>query len=118
MTDKFLIIHMTESSGTRMPEADDQRMLDAWVEAGADKLGPGSMVGGPERAKSVMVREGRTLITDGPFPEFKEWFAGFDIVDGESAEEVAAYMALHPSAPQGRVLVLPLIRHPWETAPA
>ncbi|WP_105565515.1 YciI family protein [Microbacterium halophytorum] len=114
MTEKFLVIHMTESTGTPIPEDEDRRMLDAWAQAGRDRLGQGSMVGGPEQAKSVMVREGRTIVTDGPFPEFKEWFAGFDLVDGESVEDVAAYMAQHPSAPQGRILVLPLVEHPWE----
>jgi hypothetical protein len=40
-----------------------------------------------------------TLITDGPFQEFKEWLAGYQIVDVESEEraiEIAARLSAVP----------------------
>ena len=66
------------------------------------------------QAKSVAVRDGRTLITDGPFPEFKEWFAGYDLVTADSIDEAAAFMAKHPVAVLGRIYILPLVELPWE----
>ncbi|MCD1269873.1 hypothetical protein B5M43_013680 [Microbacterium sp. MEC084] len=69
---------------------------------------------GPERAKSVVKRDGEVLITDGPFPEFKEWFAGYDLITAESIDEAAALMAAHPTAVAGRMYILPVVPLPWE----
>jgi hypothetical protein len=112
----YLVLHLTDSSGSPLPEAEDQRMLEAWAREGDDAgaLGSGAPVAGPERAKSVTVRGGQTLVTDGPFPEFKEWFAGYDLLEADSIEEAAAFMAKHPTAVAGRVLILPVVSLPWE----
>jgi hypothetical protein len=55
---------------------------------------------GPDLAK-VVTSNGRdaTVVTDGPFPEFKEWIAGYQIVDVESearALEIAAKISAVP----------------------
>jgi hypothetical protein len=55
---------------------------------------------GPELAK-IVTSDGRTapVVTDGPFPEFKEWLAGFQIVDVESearAIEIAGLVSAVP----------------------
>lgn len=112
----YLVIHMSDPTGTPLPETEDRRMLESWIQEGeADgRLGLGGPVAGPESAKSVVVRDGRTLVTDGPFPEFKEWFAGYDLVEADSIDEVAAYMAGHPVAVAGRILILPVVKLPWE----
>ena len=91
-------------------------MLESWAQEGIDAgtLGSGSAVAGRDRAKSVVVRNGETIVTDGPFPEFKEWFAGYDLLEAESIDEAAAYMAKHPTAVLGRVLILPMVKLPWE----
>ena len=47
----------------------------------------------PETAATVRVRDGETLVTDGPFAETKEFTAGFDVLecaDLDEAIEVAA----------------------------
>ena len=117
-TQQFLVIHMTDSTGSTLPQDEDQRMLEAWAQEGADAgtLDSGSPVAGPDRAKSVVVRDGQTIVTDGPFPEFKEWFAGYDLLEAESIEEAAAYMAKHPTAVLGRILILPTVELSWEEA--
>jgi hypothetical protein len=55
---------------------------------------------GPELAK-IVASDGVTapVVTDGPFQEFKEWLAGFQIVDVESearAIEIAARLSAVP----------------------
>ncbi|GAA1723081.1 YciI family protein [Microbacterium paludicola] len=116
MTSKYLVLHMTDSTGSRLEREEDKRMLESWAGEGeaAGILGPGAPVAGPEQAKSVAVRDGRTLITDGPFPEFKEWFAGYDLIEADSIDEAAAYMSKHPTAVSGRMYILPVVRLPWE----
>lgn len=58
----------------------------------------------PAQAKMVRAAsDGSPIITDGPFPEAKEFLAGYWIVDVESAEEayrIAARASLAP-APAG-----------------
>jgi hypothetical protein len=41
----------------------------------------------PETAATVRVRDGETLVTDGPFTEAKEFIAGFDIIDVADLDE-------------------------------
>lgn len=56
----------------------------------------------PVNARIVQARNGAPpAITDGPFPESKEFLAGFWIVDCESAER-AAEIAAKASAAPGR----------------
>lgn len=116
MTQQYLVLHLTDSTGTQLARDDDRRMLESWAKEGEDagRLGSGAPVAAAEHAKSVVVRDGAVLVTDGPFPEFKEWFAGYDLVEADSIDEAAAFMAKHPTAVAGRILVLPLARLPWE----
>lgn len=116
MSNQYLVIHMTDSTGTAIPAEVDQRMLDSWVEEGEAKgmLKLGAPTAGRDEAKSVVVRDGEVLVTDGPFPEFKEWFAGYDLITAESIDDVAELMSKHPTAIAGRMYVLPLVKLPWD----
>ena len=54
---------------------------------------------GPDLAKIVTSDGTAPMVTDGPFQEFKEWLAGFQIVDVESEEraiEIAARLSAVP----------------------
>ena len=61
-------------------------------------------------AKSVRVREGQTLLTDGPFAETKEQFGGYYLVDVKSLDEALRWAAKIPSARYGTIEVRPV----WE----
>src|SRR5260370_14848581 len=61
-------------------------------------------------AKIVRVREGRPLITDGPFSETKEQVAGFYVVEAADENEVMAMAARIPWARHGAVEVRPVLR--------
>jgi hypothetical protein len=55
---------------------------------------------GPEQAKVVRARKGGApAVTDGPFPEAKEFLAGFWIIDCESPERAVAIAAKASAAP-------------------
>jgi hypothetical protein len=65
---------------------------------------------GPELAKEVTAGAGAPVVTDGPFVEFKEMLAGFQVVDVESEEralEIAAQVSRVP-APGGVPLEQPI----------
>jgi hypothetical protein len=70
------------------------------------------VLAGPDLAK-VVTFDGATapVVTDGPFPEFKEWLAGYQVVDVDSearAIEIAARISAVPG-PGGRSIEQPII---------
>ena len=56
----------------------------------------------PPNLAKIVTSDGTTpIVTDGPFQEFKEWVAGYQIVDVESEEraiEIAAKLSAVPGA--------------------
>jgi hypothetical protein len=63
----------------------------------------------PSLTKRVLVREGRTMTTDGPFAEVKEQLAGFYLIECESIERAVEYAAMVPEAIFGLVEVRPVM---------
>lgn len=52
----------------------------------------------PGTAATVRVREGETLVSDGPFAETKEFVAGFDLLECADLDEAIEVAAKHPSS--------------------
>jgi len=59
-------------------------------------------------ATTVRVRDGRTLITDGPFAETHEHLGGYYILDCATLDEVLALAEICPFAADGGIEVRPL----------
>lgn len=60
-------------------------------------------------ARSVRVRDGQRVITDGPFAETREVLGGFYLIDVPTLEEAVDIAARHPGARVGTVEVRPLL---------
>jgi hypothetical protein len=82
------------------PWVDDLRAQGTWLVG--DQLAP------PRRARTVRVRDGRRLVSDGPFAETKEAVGGFDLLECGSLEEAIDIAATHPLAEVGAIEVRPL----------
>ena len=65
----------------------------------------GNPLGPTAAAKTVRVRDQKTLVTDGPFAETKEQLAGYFLVDVNDQAEAAAIAARIPAARRGSVEV-------------
>jgi hypothetical protein len=63
----------------------------------------------PTRAKRVSVSEGRTVTSDGPFPEAKELLGGFYLIDCDSEERAVEIAARIPEAQLGLVELRPVM---------
>ena len=80
------------------------------------------VLAGPDLAK-VVASDGVTapVVTDGPFGEFKEWVAGFQVVDVDSEEraiEIAAKLSAVPG-PGGRSIEQPIqVRRIMDASPS
>jgi hypothetical protein len=62
----------------------------------------------PSAATLVSVRDGRTLTSDGPFAEAKEYLAGFYLVDVAGLDRAVEIAARAPDAATGSVEVRPV----------
>jgi hypothetical protein len=65
-----------------------------------------------ETATSVRVREGKRMVTDGPFAETREQLGGYFLIDAENLDEAIAVAARVPMARKGTVEVRPVIDLP------
>jgi len=98
--------------GTPAAPFDDQAVMDegeAWrldLQArGLQVLG--NALEGPETATTVRVRDGETLLTDGPFIETKEFIAGIDVVSCADRQQAIQLAAAHPIARYHTIEVRP-----------
>jgi hypothetical protein len=59
-------------------------------------------------ATTVRVRDGKVMVTDGPFTESKEWIAGLAIIECEDLDEAIEQALRHNMAYQGRLEIRPI----------
>lgn len=94
------------SAGSDEPESfpwlDD--VIARGIRLDGDRLRP------PREARTVQVRDGEVLVSDGPFAETKEVICGYDVLDCASLEEAVAVAAAHPVAAFGKIEVRPFWR--------
>jgi hypothetical protein len=94
------------------PDTDtaDEPDVDAWVaenDAAGRRL-QGSVLAPTSAATTVRVRNGRLLVTDGPFAETKEVIVGFDLLECADLDEAIEVARAHPMARHGRLEIRPL----------
>lgn len=110
----MLLVYMNENAMT-----DDER-LHCYVESAQltqDLNTKGQYVAaGPlhpvSTATSVRVREGKRLVTDGPFAETREQLGGFYIVEARDLDEALAIAEKIPPAKYGTIEIRPLMEIP------
>jgi hypothetical protein len=110
----MLLIYGNEATSATWTQADYQaEMQDYWrynqdmQERGV--LVAGEALKGTETATNVRVRDGKTLITDGPFAETKEQLGGFYILDCKDLDEAIELAARIPGALHGTVEIRPIV---------
>jgi hypothetical protein len=86
--------------------ADDARAAGVLVD--------GDELGATRDATTVRVREGDTLVTDGPYAELKEALGGYFILECQSMDDALDWAARIPGAHHGAVEVRPVYVDPEE----
>jgi len=69
----------------------------------------GEVLDHPSSSTVVRIREGETLLTDGPFAETKEQLTGYFIFECDNLDEALALAARIPGARHGAIEVRPLL---------
>ena len=87
-----------------------QELVEKGALVGANQLQPGST------ATVVSVRDGETIVTDGPFAETKEVLGGYYLIDVETLDEALEWAAKIPSARLGHVEVRPVVMRQAEVS--
>jgi hypothetical protein len=89
----------------------------AWTKLARDLHASGKLFGASplhpvKSARSVRVREGKTMVTDGPFAETREQLGGFYLVDAKDLDEAIAIASRIPPAKLGTVEIRPVLEIP------
>jgi hypothetical protein len=74
-------------------------------------LGDGFELDSPKTAKTVRVRDGETIVTDGPFAETKEQIGGLIEIEAEDLDAAIAIAAQIPVVFRAAVELRPVIEH-------
>lgn len=97
-----------EASRLRSEEIPKWSQLMAWLgEKGIET--DGLELDGPSKAKTVRVRHGEALITDGPYVETKEQIGGYFLVELDDLDQAIELATRIPVVHKGSVEIRPLI---------
>lgn len=123
----ILMMNMMKSNGAPFPgwsPKDIQRHIEFMMTLNKDLRESGQLVSAeglsfPDQAKLVRAGKDGTPITDGVFPESKEFLAGYWVVDVDTPEEAYAIAARASAAPGigGTPLNMPIEVRPIMSAP-
>src|SRR5205823_1414554 len=109
----MLMICRDEGAWEKMSVAERQKIYWDTVKVSEELTARGQYLGGfplypASSATSVRVRDGRRLVTDGPFAETREQLGGYMIIDVKDLDEALAVAARVPLARTSTVEVRPV----------
>src|SRR6267142_1295446 len=109
----LLLIYHSEAGWGKMTSADTADLYREYGQLRDELAGKGKFLGGNQLATTTMattvrVREGKRVVTDGPFAETKEQLGGYFLVDANDLDEAIAIAARIPSARNGTIEVRPI----------
>jgi hypothetical protein len=110
----MLIVHHDEAVFEKIEKEKRQQMLAESIELthqlhAAGQYLSASPLQSAATAVMVRVREGKPLVTDGPFIETREQIAGYFLVNAQDLNEAVRIATRVPGARIGTVEVRPLI---------
>jgi hypothetical protein len=111
------LIYDAESTWETMPEEERNAVYGEYMEFTQSIKDSGNHVAGDalqpiSTATSVRVRNGETLVTDGPFAETKEQLGGYYLIEAKDMDEALKIAERIPSARYGTIEVRPVVV--WE----
>lgn len=112
---RYLLLLYEEETDVQPPPDVRQSVMEAYAKVTAEVRERGLFQAGEalestSTATTVRVRDGRTLVTDGPFAETKEALGGFYLIDAADLDEATEIAAKIPASWNGSVEIRPI----WE----
>lgn len=111
----ILLIYGNEAQAKAASPEDQKRMFGAYGEFTKGIIASGHFKGGDalesvSKASTVRVRDGKQLVTDGPFAETRETLGGYYLVEAKDVAEAQAIAAKIPGAMHGSIEVRPVMK--------
>ena len=109
----MLMICRDEPTWEKLSAGERQKIYRGMVELSQELTARGQYLGGhplhpSSSATSVRVRDGKRIVTDGPFAETREQLGGYMIIDVKDLDEALAIAARVPLARTSTVEVRPV----------
>jgi len=106
----ILLIHHDEESFGKLTEGERQQVYSEYRALREQMKAAGQHVAGDRlyptsSARTVRVRDGKQVVTSGPFAETREQLGGYFVVDVDDLDEAIAIAARIPSARTGTIEV-------------
>jgi len=113
----MLLIHHDEQEWRRRSEAERQLVFGEYMALRQELQSSGHhLAGAPleptSSATSVRVRDGKRLVTDGPFAETREQLGGYVLINAKDLDEAIAIASRIPTARWGTIEVRPVVEVP------
>ena len=117
----LLLIYHNEQSWNDLNEAERQKIYAEYGQLREKLLGTGQFLGGSQlqpvtTATTIRVRDGKELVTDGPFAETHEQLGGYFLIEAGNLDQATEIARQIPSARTGSVEVRPLVERAAEAA--
>jgi hypothetical protein len=117
----MLLIYDDEQLWATMSEDERQRIFGEYMQFSGDIRRSGNYQSGAplqptSMATSVRLRDGKRIVTDGPFAETREQLGGYYLVDAKDLDEAIGLAARIPSARIGTIEVRPVMELPAATS--
>jgi len=109
----ILLVHHDEESFRRRADLERQQMLQESVQLAQQLHASGQYLGAAplhptSETTCVRVRDGKPLVTDGPFAETREQLGGYFLIKAEDLDEAISIAARIPGARIGTVEIRPV----------
>ena len=101
---QYLLLVRVDNDADPTPGESDPSAWDAAVQSDGSLL-LAERLAEPSDATTVRVRDGKMLLTDGPFAEYKEHIGGLALIEAPDLDAAVAIAAQHPVATFGSMEV-------------
>jgi hypothetical protein len=115
----MLLIYDDEKGWAKLSEKEQQQAMGEYTQFTQQITSSGHRVASNQlhatsAATSVRVRNGKRLVTDGPFAETREQLLGYYLIEAKDLDEAIAIAERIPSArsPLGVIEVRPIVERP------
>ena len=113
----LLLIHHEEKGWGKLSESEREQVLAEYAQFYKQIQSSGhylssSRLQPTSSARRVQVRNGKQLVTDGPFVETREQLGGYFLIEAKDLDEAVGIAARVPSAKWGTVEVRPVMDVP------
>ena len=109
-----LLIYSNEKDVAQMTEQEQAAYMQAYNTYTREVQEQGLLVGGEPlqsiaTSTTVRVRDGKTLVTDGPFAETKEQLGGFYLLNCKDLDQAIAMASKIPDVAFGSIEIRPIL---------